>query len=754
MSSDKKGLSLGIGAKLTIIFVGISAFIAVLLATIAYVGGSRAIRTEAVAKLGAVAELKTDRIEVFMNNRYGEIHVITGLDVLKRASDGLISDIENSAIPAGATIEEKRRYLQNNSLNYRLLKQYVDKYKASLQNYEELKILAINDITNAAGVRVFQKGDQIVTVAGYTGNLADHHAYTEAYDLMLRKGDGVATDQYDCPFLYSSSLEYEEELKKVSIVMSHGLARYGVPMSQQRLDTPVEQRFSLMMMFYIKGETVNKIMQEKTGLGESGETYLIEERNGKILMLTESRFEKGTALKRDLSNVKGLREHLERNEFKRGPGICLNKEYDDYRGTPVLSHNHMIYIGEHEVAMITEIDSSEVFQSVQILLWVMVGATAALLLIATILAIVFSRSIANPLRYGVGFAQSVATGDLTLDMDAEYLKRGDEIGDLARALEDMVKDLRGIINNVVTGATQLVLATDQISRGNQDLSQRTSEQASSLEEIASTIEESTAAINQNADHSNTAKNMSDKAFTLAQEGGSVVNDAVDSIEEINKSSQKIGEIISVINDIAFQTNLLALNAAVEAARAGEQGRGFAVVAGEVRNLAQRSGNAAKEIEDLIKDSIVKVGAGTDLVNKSGEAIREIIESVQEMSRIITEINAASSEQKQGMNQINIAVTEMDTMTQNNASLVEETASASEEMANQAQELQRVVEHFKIHESDNKGLLSSPAPKASTPKPQPVGAPADKKAAPASGASTGSGSKPIKKVLEDEGFEEF
>jgi methyl-accepting chemotaxis protein len=182
---------------------------------------------------------------------------------------------------------------------------------------------------------------------------------------------------------------------------------------------------------------------------------------------------------------------------------------------------------------------------------------------------------------------------------------------------------------------------------------------------------------------------------LAEEGGRVVYEAVNAINEINDASKKIESIISVINEISFQTNLLALNAAVEAARAGEQGRGFAVVAGEVRNLAQRSGSAAKEIGELIKSTIVKVDKGTSLSNKSGEALKEIIESVKNVGRLVSEINAASEEQKQGAQQINVAISELDSMTQQNAGLVEETASASEEMSNQAQELLATMEKFKI-----------------------------------------------------------
>jgi methyl-accepting chemotaxis protein len=317
---------------------------------------------------------------------------------------------------------------------------------------------------------------------------------------------------------------------------------------------------------------------------------------------------------------------------------------------------------------------------------------------ASIAAVLFSRSISKPLGYGVDFATAIASGDLTGTIDTEYLGRTDEIGELSRALNRMVTDLRIIISNILSAARNLSQAVQEIASGNENLSQRTAEQASAIEEIASTIEQATAAINQNAENSQEAARNSSETQRIAEDGGRVTGEAVSSIIEINQASKKIGEIITVINEIAFQTNLLALNAAVEAARAGEQGRGFAVVAGEVRNLAQRSAGAAKEIESLIRNSLEKVDRGTKLAGNAGDAIKEIVESATRVSRIVSEIRAASMEQKQGIDQINIAVSEMDTMTQQNASLVEETAAASEEMANQAQELLGLVQNFKIPEN--------------------------------------------------------
>ncbi len=303
-----------------------------------------------------------------------------------------------------------------------------------------------------------------------------------------------------------------------------------------------------------------------------------------------------------------------------------------------------------------------------------------------------SRSISGPVKQGLDFAMKLAVGDFTGRIN---LDQTDELGMLARALNDAADKLENTVTEIIGASNNLAQAVEQIASGNQNLSQRTSEQASALEEVAATIEEANSSINQNYENSIQANRMSESSSAIAVNGGELVGEAVQSINEVNASAKKIGEITTVINEIAFQTNLLALNAAVEAARAGEQGRGFAVVAGEVRNLAQRAGNAAKEIANLIHDTVTKVENGTEKTYKSGESLREIIESVKNVAKVVSEIAASSNEQRQGMDQIATAISDLDSMTQHNAALVEETAAASEEMANQSQELMSLMTQFKI-----------------------------------------------------------
>ena len=318
------------------------------------------------------------------------------------------------------------------------------------------------------------------------------------------------------------------------------------------------------------------------------------------------------------------------------------------------------------------------------------SAVAALLTV--FFAWFITRSITVPLNLAVQVAQKVAAGDLTSHIE---VMSKDETGIVTQALKDMNDSLKKIVGEVRSGTEAIGSGTKQIASGNADLSQRTEEQASSLEETASSMEELTSTVKQNAENAKQANQLALGASNVAVKGGQVVSEVVTTMSSINESSKKIVDIIGVIDGIAFQTNILALNAAVEAARAGEQGRGFAVVASEVRNLAQRSAAAAKEIKALIGDSVDKVGAGTKLVDEAGKTMEEIVNSVKRVTDIMSEITAASQEQSAGIEQVNQAITQMDEVTQQNAALVEEAAAAAESLEEQAQNLQAAVAIFNI-----------------------------------------------------------
>jgi methyl-accepting chemotaxis protein len=323
----------------------------------------------------------------------------------------------------------------------------------------------------------------------------------------------------------------------------------------------------------------------------------------------------------------------------------------------------------------------------------MLVLAALALAFGVVCAWVLTMGIVRPLRTAVDIARKVADGDLTAQIDASAK---DETGQLLLALKDMNTSLLNIVGEVRSGTDSIATSSTQIAAGNQDLSSRTEEQAGSLEETASSMEELTSTVKQNADNARQANQLAASAAQVAVKGGEVVAQVVGTMESINASSNKIVDIISVIDGIAFQTNILALNAAVEAARAGEQGRGFAVVASEVRNLAQRSASAAKEIKTLIGASVEQVNAGSMLVAQAGSTMNDIVDSVQRVSDIITEITAASSEQSVGIDEINRAIGQMDAVTQQNAALVEESAAAAESMQHQAHNLAQVVSVFKLN----------------------------------------------------------
>ncbi|MCS6287532.1 MAG: methyl-accepting chemotaxis protein [Nitrospira sp.] len=301
-------------------------------------------------------------------------------------------------------------------------------------------------------------------------------------------------------------------------------------------------------------------------------------------------------------------------------------------------------------------------------------------------------AVVTPLHEAQMVLTAMAANDLTKTMTGHY--QG-EFEQMKSSLNGAMSTLSAAISTVRDGAESVTAGAEQITKGNEDLSQRTSEQASALEETSASMEEMTSTVKQNADNAKQANQLAIAARDIADKGGAVTVRAVGAMGEINKSSKKIADIITVIDEIAFQTNLLALNAAVEAARAGEHGRGFAVVAAEVRNLAQRSATAAKEIKGLINESIQRVNDGSELVNQSGKTLEEIVSSVKRVTDIIAEITAASQEQAQGIDQVNKAIMQMDETTQQNAALVEETTSASQSMKDQAQELMRQVEVFKV-----------------------------------------------------------
>jgi len=353
----------------------------------------------------------------------------------------------------------------------------------------------------------------------------------------------------------------------------------------------------------------------------------------------------------------------------------------------------------------TQLDAEAQFVNARNFMLVLLALAVAMGVVA---ATMITRGLLKQLGaepgYAGAIAGSIAHGDLSIAIDT----KASDNGSLLSEMKQMRNSLVDIVSQVRRGTHTITTASREIAAGNTDLSSRTELQASSLEKTASAMEELTSTVKQNADNAREANQLAATASDVARKGGEVVSQVVGTMGEINSSASKIADIIGVIDGIAFQTNILALNAAVEAARAGEQGRGFAVVASEVRNLAQRSAAAAKEIKTLIGDSVDKIGRGSKLVGEAGVTMEEVVDSVKRVTDIMSDIANASAEQSAGIEQVNLSIIEMDGMTQQNAALVEQAAAAFQSLQDQAAELQRVVSIFKLAEGEEPSAAVVPA----------------------------------------------
>jgi len=379
---------------------------------------------------------------------------------------------------------------------------------------------------------------------------------------------------------------------------------------------------------------------------------------------------------------------------------------------------------------------------------IVVGVAVSAMMLAIIRNI--TRSLGGEPAYAVGVASRIASGDLTM---AIKTRAGDKAS-LLYEMSVMRERLSSVIGGIRTGTDSIDTGAKEIAAGNMDLSSRTEEQAASLEETASSMEELTSTVKQNADNARQAGQLANTASDIARRGGDVVGQVVDTMQGITESSRKIADIIGVIDGIAFQTNILALNAAVEAARAGEQGRGFAVVASEVRSLAQRSAQAAKEIKHLIDDSVARVDSGSELVQRAGQTMGEVVDAVQRVTDIMGEISSATEEQSSGIGQVNLAITQMDQATQQNAALVEQAAAAAGSLEEQARRLKDAVAFFQTDGVTAVPVVREAAPAARVaPKAAPVAAPR-KAAAVARVPATPKSASPKSSPADDGDWETF
>ncbi len=438
-------------------------------------------------------------------------------------------------------------------------------------------------------------------------------------------------------------------------------------------------KVELVVALQLPLKAINAVMQERAGMGETGETYLV----GPDLRMRSDSFLDPTGHSVEASFAGTVAANGVDTEAANAAltGQTDAKVIMEYNGNPVLSAYAPVQLKGVTWALLAEIDEAEVTAPINNLIRSILIAGIVMAVIIAVLAFFQASSIANPLILGVGFANSIAEGNLTCALDTD---QKDEVGQLAAAMRNMVNKLGEIVSEVRAGAENVAAGSEELSASAESLSQGATEQASSVEEVSAAMEQMAANIRQNAENATQTETIAQKAANNAVEGGQAV-------EETVKAMREIAEKITIIEEIARQTNLLALNAAIEAARAGEAGKGFAVVADEVRKLAERSGSAASEISELSSTSV-------QVAEKAGEMLRQIVPDIKQTAELIQEISAASNEQNSGIEQINSSVQQMDQVTQQNASASEEMASTSEELSSQAEQLQATVGYFRTNDT--------------------------------------------------------
>ena len=616
--------NLKIGPKLILFFLLVGLIPMMLASASNYLQTSKTIDEDVKSKLEAIMTIKEHQIESWFEERYGDVTVLAVFHDIAEALQAYEHAFENGGV-------EGELYQKADSTFKHLLTQYEKEY-----GYYDLFLIAAD-------------GDVVFTV---------EHEADFATNLLKGqyRGSGLAKT-------FKTAMAGEVLLTDFeAYAPSNGVAASFIAAPILKND-----RVLGAVALQIPIGAINEIMQEKTGMGESGETYLV---GADYKMRSDSRFEQDSTILKKKIQTAGVEKALK--------GFSDTELYPDYRGIPVYGAFTKVDIKGVDWVILSEIDEAEALAP----LYAMRNDVILLLVVISFLIIGFAlfaaRGFSRPINSLSQIADKIANGDLKVKIDID---KRDEIGDLANSLRVMVGNLTRVVTEVQNAAGQVSVGSEQVNSSSQQMAQGASEQASNVEEVSSSMEQMSSTVKQNADNAQQTASIAQKAAEDAEEGGKAVSQTVSAMKSI-------AEKINIIEEIARQTNMLALNAAIEAARAGEHGKGFAVVAAEVRKLAERSQSAAKEIGELSVSSV-------EISEKAGTLLGEIVPVIQKTSDLVREINASSNEQANGIEQVTKAIHQLDQVIQQNASATEEMAATSEELSSQAVSMNEQVAFFKL-----------------------------------------------------------